>query len=43
MLWQNMIVKLKGFIENFDDDFVDLDVQGVVFRILMSKRQFVTR
>ena len=33
-----MIVKLKGFIENFDDDFVDLDVQGVVFRILMSSK-----
>ena len=26
-----MIVKLKGFIENLDDDFIDLDVQGIVY------------
>ena len=31
-----MIVKLKGNIENFDENFIDLDVNGVVFRILMS-------
>ena len=31
-----MIVKLKGNIENFDENFLDLDVNGVVFRILMS-------
>ena len=33
-----MIVKLKGFIENLDDDFIDLDVQGIVYRILMSNK-----
>ena len=31
-----MIVKLKGNIENFSDLFVDLDVQDVVYRILMT-------
>ena len=33
-----MIVKLKGNIENFDENFIDLDVSGVVYRILMSKK-----
>ena len=36
-----MIVKLKGFIENLDDDFIDLDVQGVVFRILMPNKSII--
>ena len=31
-----MIVKLKGFIENLDDYYIDLDVRGVVYRILMG-------
>ena len=33
-----MIVKLKGNIENFDKNFIDLDVNGVVYRVLMSNR-----
>ncbi len=33
-----MIVKFKGYIENLDDDFIDLDVKGVVFRVLMSNK-----
>ncbi len=33
-----MIVKLKGYIENFDENFFDLDVNGVVYRILMSNK-----
>ena len=33
-----MIVKLKGNIENFDENFIDLDVNGVVYRILMSNK-----
>ena len=32
-----MITKLKGNIENKDEENIDLDVNGVVFRILMSK------
>ena len=36
-----MIVKLKGFIENLDDHFIDLDVRGVVFRILMSNKNIL--
>ena len=31
-----MIIKFKGIIENIEDDFVDIDVQGVVYRVLMS-------
>ena len=33
-----MIVKLKGNIENFDKNFIDLDVGGVVYRVLMSDK-----
>ena len=33
-----MIVKLKGNIENLDENFIDLDVNGVVFRVLMSNK-----
>ena len=33
-----MIVKLKGNIENFDENFIDLDVNGVVYRVLMSNK-----
>mgnify|MGYP001229902031 CR=1 FL=1 len=36
-----MIVKLKGYIENLDDDFIDLDVGGVVFRVLMSNKNIL--
>ncbi len=32
-----MIIKFKGIIENIDDDFVDIDVQGIVYRVLMSR------
>ena len=31
-----MIIKFKGIIENIEDDFIDIDVQGVVYRVLMS-------
>ena len=33
-----MIVKLKGNIENFDENFIDLDLNGVVYRVLMSNK-----
>ena len=33
-----MIVKLKGHIENIDEETIDLEVKGVVYRILMSKK-----
>ncbi len=33
-----MIVKLKGNLENLDENFVDLDVNGIVYRILMSNK-----
>ena len=33
-----MIVKLKGFIEDWFEDFVDLDVKGVVYRIFVPKK-----
>ena len=33
-----MIVKLKGNIENFNKNFIDLDVGGVVYRVLMSNK-----
>ena len=33
-----MIVKLKGFIEFCGDEFIDLDVKGVVFRIFISHK-----
>ena len=36
-----MIVKLKGLIENLDDHYIDLDVRGVVFRILMSNKNIL--
>ena len=29
-----MIVKLKGFIDYCEDEFLDLDVKGVVYRYL---------
>ena len=32
-----MIVKLKGFIEDWFEDFVDLDVKGVVYRVFVPK------
>ena len=31
-----MIVKLKGFIEFCGDDYIDLDVNGVVFRVFIQ-------
>ena len=37
-----MITKLKGNIENKHEENIDLDVNGVVFRILMSKKYFKT-
>ncbi|MAI76271.1 MAG: Holliday junction branch migration protein RuvA [Pelagibacteraceae bacterium TMED65] len=36
-----MIVKLKGHIDNIDEENIDLDVQGVVYRILMSKKNII--
>ncbi len=33
-----MIVKLKGYVDSLSDEFLDLDVQGVVFRVFTSKR-----
>ena len=33
-----MIVKLKGFIEFCGDEYIDLDVNGVVFRIFISNK-----
>ena len=33
-----MIVKLKGFIEFCGEDYIDLDVKGVVFRIFLSNK-----
>ena len=33
-----MIIKLKGIIENITENFVDLDTQGIVYRILMSEK-----
>ena len=33
-----MIVKLKGHIEFISEDFLDVDVQGVVFRVFISKK-----
>lgn len=36
-----MITKLKGNIENKDEENIDLDVNGVVFRILMSKKNIL--
>ena len=36
-----MIVKIKGIIENLDNDFVDLDVHGIIYRILMSKKNIL--
>ena len=32
-----MIVKLKGFIEDWFEDFVDLDVKGVVYRVFVPR------
>ena len=36
-----MITKLKGNIENKHEENIDLDVNGVVFRILMSKKNIL--
>ena len=33
-----MIVKLKGFIEFCGEDYIDLDVKGVVFRVFISNK-----
>ena len=33
-----MIVKLKGFIEFCGEDYIDLDVKGVVFRVFLSNK-----
>ena len=33
-----MIVKLKGFIEFCGDDYIDLDVNGVIFRVFISNK-----
>ena len=33
-----MIVKLKGFIDFCGEDYVDLDVKGVVFRVFLSNK-----
>ena len=33
-----MIVKLKGFIEFCGDEYIDLDVNGVVFRVFISNK-----
>ncbi|MAI29777.1 MAG: hypothetical protein CMP38_06185 [Rickettsiales bacterium] len=33
-----MIVKLKGFVEDWFEDFVDLDVKGVVYRVFVPKK-----
>mgnify|MGYP001325231294 CR=1 FL=1 len=32
-----MIVKLKGKVESFSEDFIDIDCQGVVFRIFVTE------
>ncbi len=34
-----MIVKLKGFVDYWSDDFIDLDVNGVVFRVFMPQKK----
>ena len=31
-----MIVKLKGKIDNYSDNFIDIDVKDIVYRILMT-------
>ncbi len=31
-----MIVKLKGKIDNFSENFIDLDVKDIVYRVLMT-------
>ena len=31
-----MIVKLKGKIDNYSENFVDIDVRGIVYRVLMT-------
>ena len=33
-----MIVKLKGFVEDWFEDFVDLDVKGVVYRVFVPTK-----
>ena len=34
-----MIVKLKGFVDYWSDDFIDLDVNGVVFRVFIPQKK----
>ena len=31
-----MIVKLKGKIDNYSENFIDLDVKDIVYRVLMT-------
>ena len=31
-----MIVKLKGKIDNFSKNFIDIDVRDIVYRVLMT-------
>ena len=31
-----MIVKLKGKIDNYSENFIDIDVKDIVFRVLMT-------
>ena len=33
-----MIVKLKGFIEFCSEEYIDLDVNGIVFRVFISNK-----
>ena len=33
-----MIVKLKGFIEFCGEEYVDLDVNGIVYRVFISNK-----
>ncbi len=32
-----MIVKLKGKVESFSEDFIDIDCQGIIFRIFVTE------
>ena len=31
-----MIVKLKGKIDNYSENFIDIDVKDIVYRVLMT-------
>ena len=37
-----MIVKLKGYVDEINEDSIDLDVSGIVFRIYLSTRDLNT-